>query len=78
MVDKSRETYERNGVEIIVDSDGILWLNKKHIEEGLNHENQRVTTVKHPSTCRKHRYELEDEPKNNTTEFSYTKNQQQK
>ena len=39
MVDKSRETYERNGVETIVDSDGILWLNKKHIEEGLNHEN---------------------------------------
>ena len=38
MVDKSRETYERNGVETIVDSDGILWLNKKHIE-GLNHEN---------------------------------------
>ena len=38
--------YERNGVETIVDSDGILRLNKKHIEEGLNHKNLRVTKVK--------------------------------
>ena len=30
----SRETYERNGKETIVDNDGILWLNEKHIEEG--------------------------------------------
>ena len=29
MVDISRKTYERNGVETI-DSDGILWLNEKH------------------------------------------------
>ena len=33
MVDISRETYERNGIETIVDNDGILWLNEKHIEE---------------------------------------------
>ena len=37
MVDISRKTYERNGVETI-DSDGILWLNKKHIEKGLDHK----------------------------------------
>ena len=30
MVDISRKTYERNGVETIVNSDGTLWLNKKH------------------------------------------------
>ena len=35
-----KETVER-----IVDNDGILWLNEKHIEEGLNHKNlQEVTT----------------------------------
>ena len=33
MVDISREMYERNGIETIVDNDGILWLNKKYIEE---------------------------------------------
>ena len=30
MVDVSRETYEKNGVETIVDGDGILWLNEKY------------------------------------------------
>ena len=32
MVDISRETYLRNITETIVDNDGILWLNEKHIE----------------------------------------------
>ena len=48
MVDIRRKMYERNGVEAIVDSDGVLWLNEKHIEEGIDHENLRVTTVKYP------------------------------
>ena len=39
MVNISREKYERNGIETIVDNDGILWLNEKHIEEGLDHKN---------------------------------------
>ena len=39
MVDLSRKTYERNGEETIVDKDKILWLNEKHIEEGLDHKN---------------------------------------
>ena len=34
-VDISREEYERNGIETIVDNEGILRLNKKHIEERL-------------------------------------------
>ena len=38
MVDISTETY-KNGVETMKDNDGILWLNEKHIEEGLNHIN---------------------------------------
>ena len=33
----SREPYERNGIEAIMDNNGILWLNEKHIEEGLDH-----------------------------------------
>ena len=32
MVDINRKTYERNGIETIVDNDGISWLNEKHIE----------------------------------------------
>ena len=38
MVDISTKTYERNGIETIVDNDGILWLKEKHIEEGLDHK----------------------------------------
>ena len=49
MVNTSRKMYERSGIETIVGNDGILWLNKKHTEEGLDH--------------RKHRHELVDEPK---------------
>ena len=30
MVDKSRRTYEKNGIEAIVHHDGVLWLNEKH------------------------------------------------
>ena len=57
MVDISRKMYERNDVETIADSDAILWLNEKHIEEGLDYKNLRVTTVNHLPSHRKHRYE---------------------
>ena len=30
--------YERSSIETIVDSDRILWLNEKYIEEGLDHK----------------------------------------
>ena len=39
MVDISRETYERNGIETIVDNNRILWLNEKHKGEGLDYKN---------------------------------------
>ena len=39
IVDISRKTYERNGIETIVDDYWILWLNEKHIEERLDHKN---------------------------------------
>ena len=47
MIDKSRKTYERNSIETIADNDGILWLNEKLIEQGLNHENVREITAKY-------------------------------
>ena len=63
MVDISRKTYERNGIETIV-SDAILWFNEKHIEEGLDHKKLWEITTKHHSGHRRHRYELIDKPKN--------------
>ena len=63
MVDISRKTYERNGIETIADNDGISWLNEKYIEEELDHKNVRQITIKYHSDHRKHRYELAEEPK---------------
>ena len=38
-------------------NDGILWLNKKHIEEGLDYKNVREITIKYYSDHRKHNYD---------------------
>ena len=62
MVDIGRKMYERNGIEIIVDNDGILWLNEKHIE-GLDYKNVREIALKYNSNHRIHRHELVQEPK---------------
>ena len=45
MVDISRKTCARNDVETIVNNDGILWLDEKHIEEGLDHTKLREITT---------------------------------
>ena len=63
MVDLSRETHETNGIKTIVDNDGILSLNVKHIEGGLDHKKLRGITIKYHSNHRKHSYELLDEPR---------------
>ena len=57
MVDISRKTYERNGIETVVDNYGIQCLNEKHVNEGLIHKNLQETTIKYHSNHRKHRYE---------------------
>ena len=43
MADISKEKYGKNGIETIVDNDGILWLNERYIEEGLDYKNLRET-----------------------------------
>ena len=57
MVDISRERYEGNDTETIVDNDEILSLNEKHIEERLGHNSLREIKIK--SNHRKYRYEYE-------------------
>ena len=69
MVDVRRKTDESNGIEKIVNNDGILWLNEKHIEEGLDHKNLREITTKYSPNHRKQRYELVEE----RIEFLYRK-----
>ena len=55
--------HERNFIEAIVDNEKIFWLNKKDIEEGLDHKNVWEITIKYHSDHRKHRCELVDETK---------------
>ena len=73
MVDIRRKTYERNDIETIVHNNGILWLNEKRMEEGLDHNNLREITTKYKLDHIKHRHDLVVETKNNPIEFLYTK-----
>ena len=34
----------KNVVETIINNEGMLWLNEKHIEEGLNHKTLLATS----------------------------------
>ena len=39
MSDITKEAFENNSIEVIIDSVNTLWLNEKHIEEKLGHKN---------------------------------------
>ena len=61
MIDISqKKAYENNDIKVIVDGIGLLWLNKKHVEEKLGHKN---FASKYDSVYKNHRYELVDKPK---------------
>ena len=40
-----------------------MWLNEKHIKEGLDQKNLGEITIKYHSDHRKHKYEIINEPK---------------
>ena len=74
MVDWSKKTCERNGVEKQRDSDGwILRLNEQDIEES-DHENLRLTSVQDPSGYRNIDMNKQMNQKHNPTGYLYTKN----
>ena len=59
----TKETYENNGIEVVIDNNGKLWLSQRHIEEKLDHKHLRAITIKYCSDYRKHIFELVEEPK---------------
>ena len=61
MVNITKETYENNDIEVIIDKSHKLWLNEKHVEQQLGHKNLRTVTSKYDQINRKCRYELIDE-----------------
>ena len=71
MVNIDKDTFESYNIESIIDGIGTLWLNEKHIQEKLGHENLPAITNKYDQMYKKHRHELVNEPKNNQTEGLY-------
>ena len=62
MVNITKETYENNDIEVIIDRFDKLWLNEKHVEQQLGHKNLLAVTNKYDEKYKKCRYELIDEP----------------
>ena len=54
----TKETWENNGIEVIVDSFNALWLNKKNI----GHKNLPVITNKYDKIYKRRRCKLVDKP----------------
>ena len=63
MVDISKETFENNDIEVIVEGIGTLWLNENQVEEKLGHKNLPLITNKYDPVHKNHRYEFGDKPK---------------
>ena len=59
MVEITKETWEQNGVEVII-SGGKKWLNEKQIETHLSHANLPAITLQYPPKLRKQRQELQN------------------
>ena len=47
MVNITKENYENNGIEVITDELGELWLNERHIQQQLRHKNLSSLTNKY-------------------------------
>ena len=57
----TNETYENNGIEVITDKIGELWLNERHIQEQLGLKNLPALTNKYDEGYKKCRYELNEQ-----------------
>ena len=60
MASITRETYEANGIEVIADRLGKLWLNERHVEKKLGHKNLPALTNQYPKEYKKQRSELNE------------------
>ena len=56
----TKETYENNGIEVITDKIGELWLNESHIQKQLRLKNLPALTNKYDEEYKKCRYKLNE------------------
>ena len=67
MVNITKEKYETNGIEVITDQIGELWLNEWHVQQQLGRKNLTSLTKKYDEKYKKCIFEL-NESKNNHVE----------
>ena len=53
MVNITKKTYEANGMEVITDKLGELWLNERHVQEQLGLKNLPILTSKYDKKYKK-------------------------
>ena len=69
MANITRETYEANGIEVITDEFGKLWLNERHVEKQLGHKHLPALTNQYPKEYIKRRSEWSKSTKQPNWEF---------
>ena len=73
MVSITKETYENNGIEVITDKFGKLWLNERHIQQQLGLKNLPALTNKCDEEYKKCRHELNESKKQSCGGFIHNK-----
>ena len=52
----TKETDEKNNIEVIVDDNDTLWLNEKHIEETLGNIDLIIITNRYDPIYKRYKY----------------------
>ena len=58
MVNITKEIYENNGIEVIEDKNGKLWLTERHVQQQLGLKNLPALTNKYDEKYKKQRSKL--------------------
>ena len=69
MVNITKEKYETNGLEVITEKLGELWLNERHVQQQLGHKNLSSLTNKYDEKYKKCRSELNEPKKQSCRRF---------
>ena len=69
MVAITKETYENNGIEVIADNIGELWLNERHIQKQLGLKNLPALTNKYDKEYKNQRSKLCESTKQSHRRF---------
>ena len=69
MVNITKETYKNNGIKVITDKIGELWLNERHVQKQLGLKNLPALTNKYDKEYKKQRSKLNESTKQSHRRF---------